>query len=142
MKACALTLTLLCALLSPVQALGDACTRIQGVSAGDRVPCDGVLWTSGATAEAIRCKTVDTPRLIADLNLCVQRADLQKTALERKLAAAQGLADQRAHELADVQAQLRADPPAPPWYAAPALWAIVGLAAGGAGGYYFARAVR
>ena len=96
--------------------MADPCTEARSQAGGAVAPCDGVLWPTAATAEALRCARVELPTCRADARFAgaLAAAELQA---ERASGAAM------AARLAVLQAPI-------PWYRSRWAAALAGFVAG------------
>lgn len=112
---------LLSALLASTDVTG--CTQILPLPKGDVSPCDGILWTVGASKGALACRQVTVPRLEAQ-NIALRdtlSAETKACSLQVNALDSQALAYHM--EIQDLKKPT-------PWYQSHLFWAPVVLVAG------------
>lgn len=113
---------------APVPAVARPCSGASALLEGGAAPCDGILWPSAWTVEALRCRRVELPACQAD---AARAAALAAAELEGERARAstwRELAEARRRQLEAIVAA--PPPPPPPWYASPWAWAAGGFVLG------------
>lgn len=122
----AIIIALIWSVPSPV--LGDSpCEKSHVVKASEAAPCDGVLWPSKWSKDALRMKNVLLPTLQADLE------KLKNTsASQLRLTKAELDIERRYSKLLESQLDEAIGATQDAWYKHPGLWVSVGLVVGAA----------
>ena len=109
----------------PVPAPALPCTQAQPLDAYTIAPCTGILWPEPWSKRALECVQVDLPAVSAEMVLRVKTLQAELTARVLTLTACREALDGCELAAEEVIA------PDDPWWKHPALWATVGVVAGG-----------
>ena len=112
------------------------CTVTHDLVRGDRVPCDGVLWTIDATEEALTLKAVTLPKLRVDLEHLGELRILDQKRHMETISACNGELRETRDLLSETMGLVRV-----PWYKQPLVVAGISFVTGVAATILIVRAL-